>query len=45
VGVQELWWIKRGSVRAGIIIVSMERVTSIINWEQEFCTLQNSISG
>jgi hypothetical protein len=36
---------KRGTVRAGIIIVSMEKEKKTINLEEDFCTPQNSISS
>ena len=29
----------------GIVCFPMEKETKIINWEQDFCTPQNSISG
>ena len=45
VGVEEVRWVKGGTVRARIIIVSMEKETKIINWEQDFCTSHNSISS
>jgi hypothetical protein len=35
VGVQEARWDKRGTIRAGIIIFSLEKETKIINWEQD----------
>jgi hypothetical protein len=45
VGVQEVRWNKGDIVRAGIIIVSLEKLTKIINCEQEFCTPQNNINS
>jgi len=35
VGVQEVRWDREGTVRAGVIIFSMEKETKIINWEQD----------
>jgi hypothetical protein len=29
----------------GIVFFSMEKETKIINWEQDFCTPQNSVSS
>jgi hypothetical protein len=43
--VQEVRWGKRGTVRAKDYIFSMEKETKIINWEEDFCTPQNSISS
>jgi hypothetical protein len=34
VGVQEVRWDKGGTVRAGIILLYMEREMKVINWEQ-----------
>ena len=36
---------QRGPVRAGDYNFSMEKETKIINWEQDICTPQNSISS
>jgi hypothetical protein len=36
VGVQKVRWDEGGNVRAGIIFLSMEKRTKIINWEQDF---------
>jgi hypothetical protein len=36
VGVQKVRWDEGGRVRAGIIFLSMEKETKIINWEQDF---------
>jgi len=36
VGVQEVRWDKGGAVRAGDYNFSMEKETTIINWEQDF---------
>jgi len=44
-GVQEISWDNGGTVRAGDYNVSMEEETKIVNWEQEFCTPQNSIGS
>jgi len=44
-GVQEVGWDIRGTVRAGNYNFSMEKEMKIMNWEQVFCTLQNSISS
>ena len=44
-GVQEVRWDKGGTVRAGIILFSMEKGTKIINWEQDCFPPQNSISA
>jgi hypothetical protein len=41
VGVQEVWWDKRGSVRVHNCIFSMEQYTTINNWEQ---VMENFIS-
>jgi hypothetical protein len=45
VGVQEVRWDKRGTVRAGNYNFCMEEETKIMNWGQIFCTQQNSISS
>jgi len=45
VGVQEVRWDTRGTVRAGDYTFSMDKETKIIQWEQDFCTPQNSISS
>ena len=45
VGVQEVRWDKRGMVRAGDYNFYMEKEMKIINWEQDFCTAQNSVSS
>jgi len=45
VGMQEVRWDKGGTGRAGNYIFSMEKETKIINWKQDFCTPQNSISS
>jgi len=45
VGVLEVRWDKGGRVRAGIIILSTEKETKIVNWEKDFCTPKNNISG
>jgi len=45
VGTQEVKWEKGEYEEEGIIIFSMEKGTKIINWEQNFCTLQNSVSS
>ena len=44
VDVQEVRWDERDRERAGIIILSMEKETKIINLEQDFCTPKNTIS-
>jgi hypothetical protein len=44
VGVQEVRWDKRGTVRAGDYTFSMEKEMKVINWEQVFCASENSIS-
>jgi hypothetical protein len=44
-GVQEVKWDKGGTVRAEKYIFSMEKEMQIINWEEDFRTLQNSISS
>jgi hypothetical protein len=36
VGVQEVRWDKRGMVRPGVIIFSMDKEMKIISWEQDF---------
>jgi hypothetical protein len=43
VGVQEVKWDKRGSVRA--VMFSVGEEIKIIDREQVFCTSQNSISS
>jgi hypothetical protein len=45
VGVQEVRWDKGGTVRAGIILLYMEKEMKVTNWEQDFCTSENSISN
>ena len=46
VGVQEVRWDKRSTVRAGdYVFFSMEEEKKIISWEQDFCTLWNSINS
>jgi hypothetical protein len=44
-GVQEVRWDKGGTVRAGIILFSIEKEAKVINWEQDFFPPQNSISS
>ena len=44
VGVQEVRWDNGGTVKAGNYIFSTEKETKI-NWEQDFCTPQNSVSS
>ena len=47
-GVQEVRWNKRGTVRAFpalTVLIFMEKEMIIINWEQCFGTPQNSISS
>jgi hypothetical protein len=36
VGVQEVRWGQRSTVRAGCYNFSMEKETKIVNWEQDF---------
>ena len=36
VGMQEVRWDKGGTVRAGYIILSTEKETKIVSWEQDF---------
>jgi len=43
-GVQEVWWDREGTVRAGDYNFSMEKEMRIVNWEQDFCTSQNCIN-
>ena len=43
--VQKVRWDKGGTGRAGDYIFFMEKETKIINWEQDFCTPQNSITS
>jgi hypothetical protein len=45
VGMQEVRWDKGGTVRAGDYTFFMEKELKIINWEQVFCTSDNSISN
>jgi len=46
VGASEVKWDKAGAVRVqGLYSFSMEKKMKIINWEQYFCTPQNSISS
>jgi len=45
VGVEEVRWDKGGTVKAEDYNFSMEEETKIINWEQDFCTPQNSVSN
>jgi hypothetical protein len=42
---QEVKWDKGGTVRARDNIFSMEKETKIINFDQDFCTPQNSVSS
>jgi exonuclease III len=44
-GVQEVRWDKGGTVRAGDYFFSMEKEIQIINWEEDFRTLKNSINS
>jgi len=44
VGIQEVRWDKGGTVRAGIIIFSMEEEIKSSLGNRIFCTTQNSIS-
>ena len=45
VGMQEVRWEKGAQEEQGIIFFPMETETKLINWEQDFCTPQNSISS
>jgi hypothetical protein len=45
VGVQEVGRDKCGPVREEVVFLSMEKETTIINWEQEISTPQKSISS
>jgi len=45
VGVQEVRWDKGGTVGAGDYNFLYRKRNKIVNWEQEFCTPQNSISS
>jgi len=45
VGVQEVRWDRGGTVRVGDCSFCMEKETKIINWVQDFCIPQNSISS
>ena len=46
VGIQEVRWDKGFTIRSGgLKFLSMTKETKIVNWEQEYCTPQNSISS
>jgi hypothetical protein len=45
VGVREIRWDKEGTVNAGDFIFLYGTGSEIINWEQDFCTPQNSVSS
>jgi hypothetical protein len=45
VGVQEVRWDKEATVRDGEYTLSMAIGRKIINWEQLFCTSEDSISN
>ena len=45
VGVQKFRWDNGCEVRTGDNNFSTEKKTKIINWEENFCTPQNSISS
>jgi len=46
VGAPEVKWDKGGTVKTGgLYSFSVENEMKIINWEQEFCTPQSSISS
>ena len=45
VGAQEVRWDKGGTVRARDYNFFYGKETKTINWEQNFCTTQNSVSS
>jgi len=45
VALPEVIWDRGGTVKAEDYNFSMEEETKIINWEQDFCTPQNSVSS